>query len=167
MARPLLLPVGFADHDFLEIIRTEPNARARIRLLAMYHLQRGKRLQAVAEITQVHWQTVQAWLRRFRILGLASIYDLPRSGAPEKITGTAKYWLSDKIQALSEAKTGGYITGKELQKLLLAEHGVSCTLKTIYNKLHQLNFSWITSRSIHTKSNIEVQEAYKKNFTIC
>jgi transposase len=88
--------------------------------------------------------------------------DAPRCGAPKKITGDAEKWLSDKIQALSEAKEGGYITGYELQDQLNKKYGVTCSLKTIYNKLHQLNFSWITSRSIHPKTSIQAQDEYKK-----
>ena len=128
----------------------------------MHHLQLGKSLVDVAEIVSVHWKTVQAWVSKFRKLGLSSMDDAPRCGAPKKITGDAEKWLSDKIQALSEAKEGGYITGYELQDQLNKKYGVTCSLKTIYNKLHQLNFSWITSRSIHPKTSIQAQDEYKK-----
>lgn len=167
MSRPLLLPSDFADHDFKLMMRREPHGRNRVRLLAMHHLQLGKSLQYVAKIVDVHWKTVQSWLRRFRLSGFSGLFESPRSGAPKKITGKAEKWLSEKIDVLSEAKTGGHITGKELQQLLLKEHGISCTLKTIYNKLHQLNYSWITSRSVHPKSSSKAQEDYKKTSKPC
>ncbi len=167
MSRPLILPKGFCDHDFVLMMKTESRGRNRIRLLAMHHLQRGKSLKYVSEIVGVHWKTVQAWLRRFRESGFAGLLESARCGAPKKITGKAESWLAEKIRTLSEAKTGGHITGEELRELLLQEHGVSCTLKTIYNKLHQLNFSWITSRSIHPKASIKAQEDYKKTFKTC
>lgn len=164
IARALLLPKDFHKHDFLSLMRVEPNARNRIRLLAMHHLQLGRTLLAVAEIVQHHWKTVQAWLSRFRQSGFVGLYDSPRSGAPEKISGKAERYLVEKIKTLSQAKIGGYITGIELQALLLNKHNISCSLKTVtvYNKLHQLGFSWITSRSMHPKSNEELQQAYKK-----
>jgi transposase len=162
MARPFHLPDDFKTYDFLSMIDTETNGRKSIRLLAMHHLQLGKSLSAVADIVGVHWKTVQVWVSKFRKLGLPSVGDAPRCGAPRKITGAAEKWLSETIQSLSEAKEGGYITGYELQKLLHEKYGVECSLKTIYNKLHQLNFSWITSRSIHPKTDLEAQEEYKK-----
>ena len=38
---------------------------------------------------------------------------------------------------------------------------------TVYNTLDRLGFSWITSRSMHPKSNQAVQNAYKKTLPIC
>lgn len=48
--------------------------------------------------------------------------------------------------------------------MLLEEYGAKCALKTVYNTMHRLGFSWITSRSMHPKSNQETQNTYKKNF---
>lgn len=162
MARPLHLADSFKEHDFLSMINAETNGRKSIRLLAMHHLQLGKSLVEVAEILGVHWKTVQVWNSKFRKFGLSSVEDAPRCGAPKKITGDAEKWLSETIKSLSAAKEGGYITGYQLQELLQEKYGIECSLKTIYNKLHQLNFSWITSRSIHPKTDIAEQEEYKK-----
>jgi len=163
MARPLLLPPNFHEHTFSVLMKKEPNPRNRFRLLAMYHLQQGKDLKQVAEIVQHHWQTVQSWLRRFREAGFDGLFESPRSGAPKKIGHDAEQWLHHNIMTLCGSKTGGYITGKALQKLLLERYDVKCSLKTVYNTLHRLKFSWVTSRSMHPKSDSEVQNAYKKN----
>ena len=64
--------------------------------------------------------------------------------------------------ALYGASVGGRITGKQLHKIVCKEFSVNCSLKTIYNTLHRLNLSWISCRSKHPKSDIEVQELYKK-----
>ena len=50
-------------------------------------------------------------MSKLRKLGLSSVGDAPCCGAPRKITSAAEKWLSEKIQTLSEAKEGGYITG--------------------------------------------------------
>jgi len=116
------------------MIDTEPNGRKSVRLLAMHHLQLGKSLSTVADIVGVHCKTVQVWMIKFRKLGLSSVGDAPRSGAPKKITGVAEKWLSETIQSLSEAKEGGYITGYELQELLHEKYGVKPDVK-----VHHLN----------------------------
>ncbi|WP_375359472.1 helix-turn-helix domain-containing protein [Candidatus Tisiphia endosymbiont of Neophilaenus lineatus] len=59
------------------------------------------------------------------------------------------------------------MTGKELHIMLLEEYGAKCAFKTVYNTMHRLGFSWITSRSMHPKSNQETQNRYKKTFQTC
>ncbi|WP_375358832.1 winged helix-turn-helix domain-containing protein [Candidatus Tisiphia endosymbiont of Neophilaenus lineatus] len=54
-----------------------------------------------------------------------------------------------------------------MQLVLVEEYGAKCALKTVYNTMHHLGFSWITSRSMHPKSNQETQNRYKKTFQTC
>jgi transposase len=145
-------------------MKHESHGRNRIRLLAMHHLQLGKSLQVVSGIVKSHWKTVQSWLRRFRDTGFEGLFESQRSGAPRKLNTVQESALCDKINILSGSKTGGYITGKELHKMLLEEHGAKCALRTVYNTIHRIGFSWITSRAMHPKSNQEIQNTYKKTF---
>jgi transposase len=133
----------------------------------MHHLQLGKSFKAISEIVKSHWKTVQSWLRRFRNHGFEGLFESQRSGAPRKVNTLQESVLFDKINRLSESKTGGYITGKEIHKMLLEEYGTKCGLRTVYNTMHRLVFSWITSRSMHPKSNQETQNAYKKTSQKC
>ena len=158
----LILPQGFHDHDFIKMIKHELHGRNRIRLLAMHHLQLGKSLKTVSAIVKSHWKTVQSWLKRFRNHGFEGLFESQRSGAPRKLDTLQESALSDKINTLSKSKTGGYITGKELHNMLIKEYGAKCALRTVYNAMHRLGFSWITSRSMHPKSNQETQNTYKK-----
>jgi transposase len=167
IARKLILPKGIQDHDFIYMMKREPHGRNRIRLLAMHHLQSGKSLEAVSEIVQSHWKVIQSWLRRFRNSGFEGLFESQRSGAPRKLNTEQESFLSDQIKTLSKSKTGGYITGKELYNMLLDKYNVKCSLKTIYNVLHRLGFSWITSRSMHLKSSQETQVTYKKTLPTC
>ncbi len=167
MGRKLILPDGFEKHNFLKIMKQMKHGRNRIRLLAMHHIQLGKSLKAVSRIVQSHWITVQQWLKRFKAHGFDGLYESKRSGAPRKIQKQEEEFISGKLSTLSTAKTGGYITGKQIHQMLIDKYSVQCSLKTIYNALHRLNFSWITSRSIHPKSNIETQEQYKKTLPPC
>lgn len=167
MSRPLILPDNFQEHDFLDLMKKEPHPRKRIRLLAMYHLQLGRSLKAVSGLVQYHWATVQRWLKQFKKHGFKGLSESHRSGAPRKLTVQQEECLSSKIEELSLNKVNGYITGKELHRMLVEQYNVQCSLRTIYNSLHRLGFSWITSRSMHPKSNAEIQDAYKKTSPIC
>lgn len=167
MGRKLILPGDFKSHDFLKIMRTMKHARNRIRLLAMHHIQLGKSLKNVAKIVQCHWITVQQWLKRFKEEGFDGLYESQRSGAPRKIEKEAESFISEKLSKLSEAKTVGYITGAQMHQIMIDKFNTKCCLKTVYNTMHKLNFSWITSRSIHPKTSTEIQEEYKKTLPLC
>ena len=143
-------------------MKDEPNKRNYVRLLAMHHIQMGRSLEKVADIVQHHYQTVHAWLKRFRNNGFSGLLESPRSGAPRKLTPEQEMWLHNKLLSLSQEKQGGYITGKELLDILVTEYNADCKLRTVYNAIHRLGFSWITSRSMHPKADEEAQEAYKK-----
>ena len=149
------------------MMKKEPHGRNRIRLLAMHHIQLGKSFKTISAIVKSHWKTVQSWLRRFRNNGFEGLFESQRSGCSRKINALQESALLDKINTLSESKTGGYITGKELHRMLLEEYGVKCSLRTVYNTIHRLGFSWITSRSMHPKSNQEIQNTYKKTSQKC
>lgn len=149
------------------MMKKESHGRNRMRLLAMHHIQSGKSLKDVSELVQSHWTTVQAWLQRFRKYSFNGLVESQRSGAPRKLTREQEVFLSNKIKALSEDKMNGYITGKELHQILVDRYNIQCSLKTIYNSLHRLGFSWITSRSQHPKSSIDAQDAYKKTLAAC
>ena len=167
MGRQLHLREDFKQRDFLQIMRNMKHARNRVRLLAMHHIQLGGSLIAVSKIVQVHWTTLQRWVKRFNESGFEGLYEGKRSGAPRKIDHAQEQFISEKVMAISLAKTGGYMTGKEMHQELVNRYGTQCCLRTIYNTLHRLNFSWISSRSIHPKANIVDQEQYKKTLPIC
>ena len=145
-------------------MKKESHGRNRMRLLAMHHIQSGKSLKAVSKLTLSHWTTVQGWLQRFREFSFDGLFESHRSGAPRKLKKTQEEFLFNKIKTLSEDKVDGYITGKELHQIIIDKYKIQCCLRTVYNSLHRLGFSWITSRSLHPKSNKEVQNAYKKTF---
>ena len=162
MANPILLPQNFASYDFVMMSRKEPNPKNRIRLIAMANIKDGKPLTVVADSIKVHWKTVQSWLSNFRNNGIQGLYVKTRKLKQRKLDETVEKWISEFINALNAKDTGGYITGKQLHILVEKEFSTNCCLRTIYNTLHHLNYSWISSRSKHPKSDEEVQRLYKK-----
>lgn len=128
----------------------------------MSHLQDGKTLLAVAALLKVHWKTAQSWIKRFREEGYEGLLESSRSGAPKKLNAKQETFIKEKIESLSKNAVGGYITGKDLHKMLCEQMQAKCSLRTVYNTLHRLNFSWITARSKHQHGDHERQEEYKK-----
>ena len=166
MGRPLNLPADFHEHNFLDLMKTINHGRHRIRLLAMHHIQSGESLKVVAKMVGTHWISIQRWLKRFKLSGFSGLYESRRSGAPRRLKAKEVAFISETVKRLSDKKTGGYITGKQLHQMLQDQYQVTCSLRTIYNTLHRLNFSWISSRSMHPKSCEAQQDAYKKTLPL-
>lgn len=167
MCRKLLLPEDFKDYNFLKIMKKMKHGRNRIRLLAMHHLKLGKSLKNVAKIVQCHWITVHKWLKRFKEEGFDGLYESQRVGAPRKIKKQVEDFISKELLILGESKTGGYITANQVHQMIKDKYNTKCCLKTVYNTMHKLKFSWITSRSIHPQTSIEAQEKYKQTLPFC
>ena len=162
MANPVILPSNFESYNFILMSRKEKNPKNRLRLLAMAHLKEGKTLQQISDSIKVHWKTIQTWLRNFRKRGITGLYVKATRVKPHKLSKQVDNWIVNFLTRLSSCDTGGYLTGKQLLSLIEQEFSVKCCLQTIYNTLHRLKFSWISSRSKHPKSDHEVQELYKK-----
>lgn len=162
MSNPIRLPANFETYNFVAMSKREQNPKNRIRLIAMANIQEGKTLKQVAETLKVHWNTIQTWLRNFRNFGIERLYVKTTKVKSTKISKQAETWIMNFLTMLSSNTVGGHITGKQLQSIIAKEFSVKCCLQTIYNILHRLKFSWISSRSKHPKSDTEIQELYKK-----
>ena len=162
MANKIILPQDFSQYDFVAMSRKEPNPKNRLRLLAMASIKEGKPLTQIAAILKVHWKTIQAWVSRFRQGGIAKLYVKNTRVRVRKINTTIENWIKQFLNVLNRSDQGGHITGKQLHALIEEEFAIKCCLRSVYNVLHRLNFSWITARSKHTKSDEEVQKVYKK-----
>jgi hypothetical protein len=72
------------------------------------------------------------------------------------------YQLSQYIHDNSIKPKGGRLKAKIFVAYITQAFKVDYSIDNIYRLLHQLGFSWITSRSRHPKQSDEVQEAFKK-----
>lgn len=63
-----------------------PTAALRRRAQAVELSSRGYRLNAIAELLEVHRETVSGWLELWASRGLRGLYDLPRCGRPPLFT---------------------------------------------------------------------------------
>mgnify|MGYP000864594417 FL=1 len=165
MARHVILPHDFHQYDFAQLARKESNPKNRVRLIAMANIKDGMTLNATSKSLKVHWKTLQNWLTSFRSNGIAGLYVKTTKHKPYKLSHEVKLWISNFMKTLYSDQIGGRITGTQLLSLLKKRFSVECCLQTIYNTLHDLNLSWISCRSKHPKSDIEVQELYKKTLT--
>lgn len=162
MSRPIKLPTNFHKYDYVDLYKKESNYKNKIRLLAMSHIKECLSLQETAKVIKTPWHTIQSWLQNFRKNGLKGLYIKTKKYKPSKITKEIKDWIFKFMEVLYSSDVGGSITGKQLSLMVNERFNIKCCLQTIYNALHSLNLSWISCRSKHPKSDLEVQKLYKK-----
>jgi|ERR1700733_586510 len=161
------LPSWFMEIDFQRYYQTTPCARGRMRCLAMLHLQQGKKITQVAQIVQQSRASIHTWLNWLREeRGLERLVGFVKGrGRKSKLSFVDDEQVRISIEILKEERTGGRVTGKDIQKMIWEKWGVPYELSSIYILLRRLKIVWITSRSQHPQANIETQEAFKKKLS--
>lgn len=163
MSRRLELSEGFKNADFYKFYRKERKGYAKIRLLAMHHVQRGHSTQRVAQMVGYPRQTIWEWIQWYEGGGMARLQSRPHNrGRRTKLTPDQEAKLKDEVAKLQEARSGGRITGEEITQHIEKAWGVSFAPGSIYTVLKRLDLVWITGRSRHPKADPKTQEVFKK-----
>ncbi len=162
MTKIATLP-DLSGQDFLSLYRCEPNARGKIRLLALHHLQQGQQIEKVSKILCVTRKTIYSWLSWYQDSGTSRLLAKPKGRGCKKRIQLPKAEVQSGIEKLQEDRAGGRIIGSDIIEWIYRTYGVRYSNGHIYNLLRSLGLSWITIRSKHPKQNIEVQEMFKKN----
>jgi len=130
----------------------------------MAYLQEGREYYEIAQFLCVSAETVQKWVKRFKASGLEGLRESPRSGAKRKLKENQEIDFKKAVIALQENRSGGRITGHDIQFLLEEQLQVKCCLNSVYNLMNRLDLVWITVRSKHPKQSQEKQDNFKKIF---
>ncbi len=94
--------------------------------------------------------------------GLEGLKEKPRSGRPSRLNEAQLAQLSEYISNNSIKESGGRLNAQALVNYIAQEYKLNYGISNVYRLLHQLGFSWITSRSRHPKQSEEIQENFKK-----
>ena len=150
------------DIDLPSLIAKEQNGRMRIRLMALSPINNGVKHTQTAKYLQVSRRMVNEWVKRFNLEGLDGLMEKPRSGRPRALSTQQLEKLKAYVVAHAIKPNGGRLKGTLVIDYVEQEFGVSYSLTSIYRLLHQLDFSWIMSRSKHPKQSLDAQEGFKK-----
>ena len=148
--------------QLLELSRKEPNARKRMRLLAVSLFFEGNNRAHIARRLNTARASVNKWVSSYLESGLAGLENKPIKGRPAKLNATQLEQLSNYIKQSASSDNGGRLTGEDVHLYIATHLGIEFHPNHIYKLLKQLGFSWITSRSKHPKQSQESQEAFKK-----
>ncbi len=148
--------------DFSTLAKKETNARMRLRLLALAHFKEGKSRYQIADYIRVSRSSVNRWVSDFLAHGLDGLVEPPRSGRPNKLNQTQLTQLSVYIEKQAIKPAGGRLQAADVHHYIKEQFDVDYKQANVYRLMHQLGFSWITSRSKHPKQSEEAQEDFKK-----
>lgn len=152
----------FEHLDFKSLIAKETNGRMRVRLMALSHIKEGANNSQTARNLHISRRIVNDWVKSFYAEGLEGLKEKPRSGRPSRINETQLAQLSEYIRNYSIKERGGRLNAQMLVDYIAKEFKLNYGTSNVYRLLHQLGFSWITSRSRHPKQSEEIQEDFKK-----
>ena len=134
----------------------------RVRLIALAHIQDGANRTQTAKFLKVSRGYVNKWVQQFINDGIDGLKEKLRSGRPSALSEAQRSQLKEYVITNSIKPTGGRLKATQLVDYINQEFNVLYSVDNVYRLLHQLGFSWITSRSKHPKQNSEAQKAFKK-----
>jgi transposase len=153
-----------AGIDFFRLAKQEPRPRARIRFLALGHLQSGTPKNQVADMFRVSLTALRKWLLRFLADGIDGLREKAGNGRKRKLLPEREEEFRQQVEQLQKDREGGRVRGQDIQVLLKEKFCVDHALPSVYHVLDRCGLSWISSRSKHPKSDPAAQEEFKKNF---
>jgi transposase len=149
-------------YDFDKISKTEGNARERLRHIAFAHIKEGKSFTDTAQMVRIKLRTLMNWVSKFRKKGMEGLKDQPGRGAKPHLLEKDKEAFKKAVLELQAERKGGRIRGKDILELMRNKFGIEASQSSVYDTLKRVDLVWITGRSIHPKTSLEEQEAFKK-----
>jgi len=134
----------------------------RIRLLAISHFTEGHSRTQIAKYLKVSRLSVNKWVKAYLDDGIDGLKDKPRSSRPSRLTLDELNRVKAYVTNNAVKSSGGRLQGKDIQEYIELTFNVIYKKTNIYHLLHELNLSWITTRSMHPKRSEEAQESFKK-----
>ena len=148
--------------NFKKLAQHEKIPRKTLRYLALANFIQGKSRSEIAEYFQCSRRSVNLWVKNYLTCGLKGLEEKNHPGRPPLLTTEQKEQLSAYVKEASLSPSGGRLTGYDIRDFIKDKFDVSFSVDNVYKILHNLNFSWITSRSKHPKQSQEVQDNFKK-----
>ena len=150
--------------DFLPFIKTEKDGRMRTRLLALQNLKEGRKMVDICAHLKISRHRIRHWVQRFLDSGIDGMRDLHGRGRKPTLSFEEKVLVSNFIEERSYSDEGGRLFGEDVIRFVNNKFGKKYSLSSAYRTMHEIGFSWITSRSVHPNSDKGLQEEFKKNF---
>jgi len=160
--RATRLKVTWAEsaEELEALYKVEKQVEQRTRLLALWHLRQGKRLEEVVDMLRVSYRTLQNWVSWYRHGGLAEVLRRVRGHG---ISGEHGAYLTAVQQRalFAKVKLGEFRTVWDVLSWVEGRWGVRYTYKGLYDLLERHDCRSKIPRPISAKANPVLQEQWK------
>ncbi|MCK5081312.1 MAG: IS630 family transposase [Candidatus Omnitrophica bacterium] len=164
MQRTKALIEEIQEYDFLSTYKVEQNARIKIKLQALHHLQLGKSIKEVSSITFYNEKSVRHWICMFVVFDYEGLIDREGRGRKPRLGKSEEEVFRERLDELQESMSGGRVTVYDIQELLADEFNCCYSRSGVYALLDRLNIVWISGRSKHPKHSQEAIDQFKESF---
>jgi putative transposase len=110
----------------------------------------GKSRTEIAKILSVSRRLINEWITKYLSGGVNALALKKSPGRPPQLSLEEKEQLKSCVISHSVKPEGGRLIGSDIQQYIENTFGVSYKLRNVYRLMHELNLSWITSRSKHS-----------------
>ena len=153
--------------ELKKLFRKEKNSRSATRIRAVYLAMMGKSAPEIAQLLGYRRRAVQNWIYAYNKKGLQGLQDTTGRGQRCKLNTDQLQWLRQRIEEGPSPNDGPCVFhGKDIQKMIYEQFGVTYHLHSIYKLLHRLGYSYVSSRPEHPKGDPQKRETFKKKSLI-
>jgi len=154
--------LAWREEDTPEALKAEyqkeRDSEVRTRLHGLWLLRCGWRLGRVAEVVGTHYRSVQRWVAWYREGGLPEVRRHKMGGpGPQPLLSR-----EEEVQVSDAVATGRFRTASEIRDWIAQQYGASYTVGGVYSLLKRLKCAPKVPRPVHTKTDRQGQEAWKK-----
>jgi transposase len=144
------------------------NAKQVRRILAIAMILDGHSRLVAAQAGGMDRQTLRDWVHRYNAEGLAGLADRPRPGPTSRLTDTQMAEMATWVEDGPDLAKDGVVRWRraDLRDRIMNKFAVKLHERSVGKLLHKLNFSSITVRPLHPKTDLAAQETFKKTLPI-
>ena len=144
--------------------RGEPNRRAALRMLAIANTLEGMSRAEAARLAGMKRQALRDAVLRYNTEGLAGLYDRPKPGRPERLSGAEQAALAARVFAGPDPERDGTAawTRADLCGWLRARFGKPFHPSSLSRVLRRLDLSRQKTRPVHPEADPKAQERFAK-----
>ena len=153
--------------ELKELFRKEKDSKMASRIRAVYLGLMGKTAPEIATLLGYSRRTIQKWVAAYNQKGLEGLQDRQGRGNQCKLNPDQLQWLRQRIEQGPLPEDGVCVFGgKEIQQIIQKQFDVTYSLNGIYQLLHRLGYSYVSSRPEHPKGDPEARQSFKKKSVI-
>ena len=152
-----------ADELRLVARRSKDSCQAR-RLLALAQVLDGRPRGEAARAGGMDRQTLRDWVHRYNAQGVDGLCDRRRSGRPSRLSGAQLAELAQLARLVEAGPDPAVVRWRciDLQGQIAARFGVEISERHVGRILKRLDFTRLSVRPRHPKTNEAAQQAFKK-----